>query len=213
MAKDNSRISINKFESGLKDDNAIEVILGGTDDVVIQINKTLPLIDMMEFVSDVVLSCVDTESGEYTPEAYDFAIRVAVLTRYANFKMPTNYEKQYLLIYNTDAYEQVMQYINKHQFQEIIKAIDKKINYMLDVISSSAATKIIDIVEKLNEFIEVGEQSFSGIDPSEISSVIKKLSKFKTYDEGKLAEAVLKNSSKTVVEEDDIAEAIILDEK
>ena len=99
MAKDIERVSINKFEQAVNVDNITTEILLDTQDVEIQIKKTIGLPEMMLFVQEVVEACIDGESGEYLPEAYDFAIRSAVLTHYANFAMPANLEKQYWLVY------------------------------------------------------------------------------------------------------------------
>lgn len=84
MEKDIKRISITKFETALDKYNIVTERLNGTEDVVFEIRKTIPLYEMTAFVQEVVESCIDSETGEYVPEAYAFALRVAVLTHYAN---------------------------------------------------------------------------------------------------------------------------------
>ena len=111
MAKKESRISINKLESVVKE-NVVSIPMNGAEDVTITIRRTLPLKDMMQFVENVVSSCVNAQAASYTPEIKEFVIRSEILTTYANFNLPSNVEKQYELVYGTDVVVQVMEYIN-----------------------------------------------------------------------------------------------------
>ena len=122
MSKNIQKISINKLESVLAG-NTVTEILNGTDNVEIHITKTLPLQEMLLFVQEVVEACIDGETGEYLPEAYDFAIRAGVLTRYANFTLPANLDNQYMLVYNTGAFDQVVAHINERQFNDILSLV------------------------------------------------------------------------------------------
>lgn len=191
MSKEIERISVNKFEMALGEDNVVEEILSGTDDVKIQIKKIIALPEMISFVQEVVESCIDNETGEYLPEAYDFAIRVGVLTRYANFTMPANMEKQYMLVYGTGAFDQVLLHINNTQFNDIVRAIDKKIKFMLEVISSSAVTKINDVINKLGEIASAGEKAFEGVDADNMAKVIQGVSKLGDMSEEDVAKVIL----------------------
>lgn len=191
MSKEIKKVSINKFESALNKENVITDTLLGTDDVTIQIKKTIPLQEMLLFVQEVVEACVDNENGEYIPEAYDFAIRVATLTHYANLSMPTNLEKQYWLVYNTKAFEQVLTHINTRQFDDIIRAIDKKIKFMLDVISSSAVIKINDVVSKFNDIAETSEKVFSGVNAEDMMKIIQGVSKLGEIEEENVVKTIL----------------------
>lgn len=191
MSKEIKKVSINKFESALDKENVITDTLLGTDDVTIQIKKTIPLQEMLLFVQEVVEACVDNENGEHIPEAYDFAIRVATLTHYANLSMPTNLEKQYWLVYNTKAFEQVLTHINTRQFDDIIRAIDKKIKFMLDVISSSAVIKINDVVSKFNDIAETSEKVFSGVNAEDMMKIIQGVSKLGEIEEENVVKTIL----------------------
>lgn len=196
MEKDIKRVSITKFETALDKENIINETLVGTDDVVIEIKKTIPLNEMIVFVQEVVEACIDTETGEYTPEAYDFAFRVAVLTHYANFAMPSNLDKQYMLVYGTRAFDQITGNINVCQLSDITRAIDRKIQFMLDVISSSAVNKINEVINKFNDIATSSEQVFGGINPSELSKVVEGITKLNKMDEADVAKAILDAKSK-----------------
>lgn len=192
MAKDIDRVSINNFEQALAKDTVITETLVDTEDVTIQIKKTITLPEMMLFVQEVVEACVDGETGEYIPEAYDFAIRSAVLTHYANFAMPANLEKQYWLIYNTRAFQQVLNNINEQQFNDIIRAIDRKVKYMLDVMSSAAVSKINEVIAKFNDVAAVSTKMFDGASPDDMAKFISGITKLKDMKEEDIAQAIVK---------------------
>lgn len=195
MAKEIEKVSINKLESALNQDNIITETLTGTSDVSIQIKKTISLPEMMEFVQEVVEACVDGETGEYTPEAYDFAIRNAVLTHYANFAMPKNLEKRYWFLYNTGAFQQVVDSINEYQFNDIIRAVDRKIKYMLDVISAAAVSKINDVINKFNEIAETGSKMFNSTSPDDMVNFMHGISKLKDVKDEDIAKAILNSQN------------------
>lgn len=195
MAKEIERVSVNKFESALLQDNVVTETLSGTDDVVFQVKKTISLEDMISFVQEVVESCIDGETGEYIPEAYDFAIRVGVLTRYANFTMPTNMNKKYMLVYGTRAFDQITVLINYTQFNDIVRAIDRKIKYMLDVMSSSAVSKINEVIDKFKDIASTAEVAFAGANPDDIQKVLHGVSKVNNIDEKEIAKIILENGS------------------
>lgn len=194
MSKNIQKISINKLESVLAG-NTVTEILNGTDNVEIHITKTLPLQEMLLFVQEVVEACIDGETGEYLPEAYDFAIRAGVLTRYANFTLPANLDNQYMLVYNTGAFDQVVAHINERQFNDIVRAIDKKIKFMLEIISSSAVTKINEVIGKFNELAETAENAFGDVNGEDMANVVKGITQLKDINEENIAQAILKSKA------------------
>lgn len=193
MAK-TKKISISDFESALDTQSTVTEILSNSNGVEMLIKKSISLDEMIIFVQEVVEACIDGETGEYIPEAYDFAVRVAILTHYANFTMPVNLEKQYWLVYNTTAVEQVLQHINTRQFDDIVRSIDKKIDFMLSIISSSAVSKINEVIAKFNDIATVGENAFKGIDSGTMTKVIQGISKLNNMSEKELATAVIEAS-------------------
>ena len=190
MAKKESRISINKLESVLKE-NIVVVPMRGNEDVNIIIRRTLPLKDMMQFVENVVSSCVDAETASYTPEIKEFAIRSEILTTYANFNLPSNVEKQYELLYCTDVLCQVMEHINNKQLHEIELAIDARIDHEVKMIETVLAAKTNEMMLRIEAMVEQFEAAFGGINSDDFNGVVKKLSEMDSMTEESIAKAVL----------------------
>jgi len=108
--------------------------------------------------------------------------------------MPTELEKQYWLVYNTTAVEQVLQHINTRQFNDIVRSIDKKIEFMLNILSSSAVSKVNEIIAKFSDIAIAGENAFKGIDTNTMTKVMQGLSKLNNMSEKELATAVVEAS-------------------
>lgn len=125
------RVSINALEKVMKSTYTPEEVITWHD-IEVTITKTLPLKDVIGMVNDVVESCFALEDGDFLPEIRDFAIKSAVLEKYANFTMPSNTSAQYDLVYRTDAFAAVCAHINIEQFNEICLAVDRKLQYKTD---------------------------------------------------------------------------------
>ena len=194
MAKKESRISINKLEDVLKE-NIVVVPMRGNEDVNITIRRTLPLKDMMQFVTDAVSSCVDTQSATYTPEIKEFAIRSGILTVYANFNLPSNVEKQYELVYGTGALEQVMEHINTKQLAEIERAIDARIDHEVRMMESVLGAKTREVMSRIDTMVEQFENVFGGVNGEELNGVMQRLAQMDDMTEESIAKAVLEAQS------------------
>ena len=163
------------------------------NDVEITVQRTLPYIDVLNFVNLVVRSCFDTETNEYFPEVKAFAIRCCVLEKYANFSLPSNIERRYDLVYNTDAYETVIQHINADQFNEILDAIDKKVENLANANVAAINKQINTIYNMFNSLQEQFNEIFSGITPEDASKFMQTIADGK-FDEEKLVQAYMAQS-------------------
>ena len=190
MVKKVNRISVTKFEKVVSKDNVVFIPLDGVEDINIEITKSISLQNMIEFVENVAESCVDMESGEYTPQVRDFAIKRELLTKYANFTMPNNIEKQYEFIYGSNVVDVVLQNINQLQFQEIVSSIDRKVKFMLDCVTSISASNTVKLLNKLDSIAEQNTAMFDSLQGEDIASVFSNINAIANMDEEKLARAV-----------------------
>lgn len=199
------KISVNKLES-VANHNIISVPLHGAEEVEITIKKSISLKEVLQFVEDVVSTCVDAETGAYMPETLPFLIKAHVLTSYANFNLPANAEKQYDLIYNTTAVSQVMEHINQEQYHEIVDAIYSKIQHNLAVMESSLAEQMNDLLARMSAFTENSEKLFDGLSGSDISALVSNLASASNVDEKKLVDAVFQAQKERASESEPLVE-------
>ena len=198
MTKKAGRISINKLESAMRN-SIVAVPMDGHPEIEITIRRVLPLQEVLQFVEDVVSSCVDEETGQYIPEIKSFMVRASVLTRYANFTLPKDPEKQYDLIYNTDVFSQVFANIDREQYDEILYAVDERIRHSVAMMESTAASQMTELMAKINSFVNSSEKLFGSIDKEDMSALVKNLSNIDGIDEGKLVRAMLDTKKQDTV--------------
>lgn len=190
MSKKNNKVSINKLESTMTN-NVVSFAMDGHPDIEVTVRRVLPLYDVMQFVADVVSTCVDTETGEYIPEVQAFAVRSAVLTMYANFTLPKDPQKQYDLIYNTTAFQQVLDVIDRVQYDEILYSINERIKHEVAMLESSMARQVAELTDNMNRFIKNSEELFGSVGGDDVGALVKNLSKIGKVNEEELVKAVI----------------------
>lgn len=141
---------------------------------------------MLRFVNGVVNTCFET--GSYMPELKDFAIRCASIAYYTNINMPEDVDKQYKLVYGTDLVAKVLEAVDHGQFNNILLAIDKKLEYR----ANTNIEKLIEQVKTVTESLETASGSlsktFDSVSREDIEKVIGAITDGK-FDESKLAKA------------------------
>lgn len=153
--------------------------------IVAQAKDIILLQDMLEFVNDVVELCFDSE-GNYVPELYDFAIRREVVMKYTTIEMPDDAEMQYKILFATSLFDIVMEYVNKKQFNEMIRAIDRKLKYTSDARTMQAHAeiqKIVDTFGSLNKNVQVAMEKISDVDLSELFEKLSRIDEHKIVGE------------------------------
>lgn len=186
------KITVNALERVVKEytQNHLEwapestVQWAGLDIVV---KRVLGLKDMIRFVESVANACFD-EDGEYLPQLKDFAIRSNILDTYANFTLPSNLETQYKFIYSTDAVSVVLSAIDRHQFDEMLRAIDAKIDYITRMNVGAMEKQVDETMSAINTVVQHLTDVVGGISSEDMDKVVTALSDAK-LDEDKLVRA------------------------
>ena len=169
MAK-TKKISINAFERVMKDnENTLVLDWHGIEVTVV---KSISLKDMIAFVNYVVNNCISDE-GDYLPEAENFAFKVALLEKYANFTLPTNVEDKYDLVMRTDAADTVLSRVNQNQIRDISEAIDKKISNKLSMNTNLMLCKIQSLCEAIEGATDSMSEALNGVSSDELSKFVK----------------------------------------
>ena len=189
--KKNTKISINTFDKILKTTYSNEEIIRWND-LDITINKTLSFKDVLSFVDSVSKSCFTDDNGTYLPEVKDFAIKCCILERYANFSLPQNIEHKYQLIYCTDAVDVVIKYINKTQLEEIISAINDKVDNIAQANIEAINRQMNELYSTFGNLEKQITEMFSGINKDDMTKLVGAISN-SNLDEEKLVKAYIEN--------------------
>ena len=189
--KKNTKISINTFDKILKTTYSNEEIIRWND-IDITINKTLSFKDVLSFVDSVSKSCFTDDNGTYLPEVKDFAIKCCILERYANFSLPQNIEHKYQLIYCTDAVDVVIKYINKTQLEEIISAINDKVDNIAQANIEAINRQMNELYSTFGNLEKQITEMFSGINKDDMTKLVGAISN-SNLDEEKLVKAYIEN--------------------
>lgn len=185
-------ISVNQLEN-MKYENTVSVPYCDGSDVIITVKKCISLPEMCSFVENVVESCF-TDDGKYLPYVKDFAIRSNTLTIYANFRLPKNAEKQYDLVYQTEAFEIVLGLVDYRQFSDILASIDEAIEFRKSKEVSAVTHEIEELTMTLDGLTKQFEDTMGGLTNKDMSQLFDNLSSI-TLDEDKLVSAVIKSKS------------------
>lgn len=153
--------------------------------IEVAIKDTLPLRDVLAFVDIVSKSCFAIGTNEYIPEVKSFTIKCCVLEMYANFTLPTNVERKYDLIYNTDAFDIVCEHINIKQLNEIVSAINEKVDNIAQSNIEAVNKQMNELYAAFDGLQKQIENIFSGIKPDDISKLVETIADGK-LDEDKL---------------------------
>lgn len=182
------KISVNAFEKVMNETYIPEETFEWHG-IEVTVKKTLSLEDMLEFVNSVVNTCF-SDKKEYRPEAKDFAIKTCILEKYASFTMPKNIQLQYELIYCTDAVSTVVSHINHTQLQELMEAIDDRIEKRAQANIEALHMQMSQLCAAFENIRQQLETAFSGISNGEIKDVVNAISN-STFDEEKLVQAYM----------------------
>ena len=153
-----------KFKSG---ENEIKVLVR-------------PLLDLNTFASAVesaVSSCFD-EDNKYVPWMRDVAFAHAIIAAYSNLELPSNLYDVFDLINGTDLYVQIGKAANQNQFEMLERAVDRKIQYVLDEQNSArkqeldlALATLNSVSQSLMELSEVVDAMTGGNTDTVISTL------------------------------------------
>lgn len=209
MAKNEKRITVAEFEKVVKEkcsETLPSVITDEWNGITVTIRPSLPLVDMIYFVDEVVDACF-SEDGDFMPEVIDVLIKRSILSRYANFNLPIDLRKAYELIYHSDAFEFVVARINSNQITEIINAISTAIKYRCDSNITEMRKQLSNLLLMMSDMGEKFGNVFDGLSTEDVSNLIKTLAS-PNLDEKKLVDAFLSKENEEVDPDGDLEHGV-----
>lgn len=173
MEKEIKRIAFDSISPELRNEIVnVRVRLGKGKQLSFPVKTRLTVEEMLSFVKFVVDSSIDAESASYMPESKDIATRHMVLETYANFEIPDNLSDEYKLLYWTPIYNEILRVIDQDQYCDIMNTIAEQIRFRVDTITSTAASKIHEMLSQLSEAVLSSATALGDIDPNDLKAVL-----------------------------------------
>ncbi len=190
--KEIKKVSVNAFEKAMND-NYVPYAEIEWNGITITVKRNLSFGEMMEFVESVVQLCFANDTDRYIPEVKDFAIKTLVLEKYTNINMPQNIEKRYEFVSFTDVVQAVLSNVDKMQFNEIVRAIDTKLEYMSNANIEAVNRQVTVLYTTLQELKSQFSEMFSGLDSDSVTKLVNAITD-NQLDEEKLMKAYFAES-------------------
>lgn len=168
------KITFNMLAAGLP---KIEKRIVNYGDYEIAVTPTLPIKQVVQFVDEVVETCVDVSDGTYMPEVLEMAFDCAMLHYYAGFERAKDIEKAYRVVRETNVCSLVKSVVNKEQLAEMWLAVERRIAHKLDVMSSAAATSVLKMMDQMSAVIEDSEAVMEKLQGADMQSSIAELTR------------------------------------
>lgn len=176
------KVSADAFEKAVKN-NHPNIFTANWNGLEVLVSYTVGMQDVFNIVEEVVTNSF-SETGEYIPEATDAVLANAIISRYTNITMPENIEVAYQLVMQSGLLDFVLSKVNTVQYEQIVSAIENKIDYICDSnvsemsrITAELATAVSGIKSKFDDFL-------GAVDQNDFESAIQLMSS------GKLPDAV-----------------------
>lgn len=143
--------------------------------VNIEVKNRLNIKEVSEFVSFVSEVCF-TSLEEYVPEIFEFAVSVATIEKYTNFKMPESVEDKYSLVMFTDIVSKVTGCIDAtEQYANVVDAAKEKIDYKIETNINLVKKQINELFTAMQSVLGKLDSAFQEVESMDIRSMMEKL--------------------------------------
>lgn len=152
-----------------------------------EIKRVLSFAEMTEFIDSVMSLCF-SDSYLYLPEVRDFAINSCIIDYYTNIDIVDDVNIRYNTIYCTNLIEQIKKEINTNQLDNILDALDEKIDYRVSTNIDALLSQVDNIVQTLENFAQKAQDSFKDLTPDDIKGFVSSINSG-ALDEEKIVKA------------------------
>lgn len=168
----------------------ISVQINGMDEIELQVLPYLTFEEAMTFVNDVASSVIDEKKMEYTPEAYEFAIRLKVMEIYCGIRVPSKLDKAYEVLFGTNIFDSVMDAINITQYNQMIEAIYNRVEYYKSMMTAVAGDKVRKMMDEVTKMMEDGERVLQQASELDLGNLVQMVNILKDPSTAELSDIV-----------------------
>lgn len=205
MAKNNeAKISFKKLDSFLDSCQKTNTFgcITGDGQMDITVKAYIPLASMYSLVDSVVENHYGiNDNGEevYQPEVGEVIMRLAIISWYTNLKMEMGADRLASLLFGTELYQQICEYISKEQLDLIYKSVEKRIADKNALIYSEQRKKLEELSAQLDRAVTAFKNLSEAI-PADPQKMVDAMMRLSTLNEKELAYAVLEQQPDNVID-------------
>ena len=170
--------------------------------MTVEIKRVLSFAEMTEFIDSVMSLCF-SDSYLYLPEVRDFAINSCIIDYYTNIDIVDDVNIRYNTIYCTNLIEQIKKEINTNQLDNILDALDEKIDYRVSTNIDAILSQVDNIVQTLENFAQKAQDSFKDLTPDDIKGFVSSINSG-ALDEEKIVKAYFDSRENKASEQEEI---------
>lgn len=160
--------------------------------ITIEVKNSLSIREVSAFVSTVVDICF-TNSEDYVPEVFGYAVGIATLITYTNFELPELIDEQYALVAFTDIIAKVSECIEAtDQYADAVDAAKERIDYRIETNINMIRKQATELFESVESLLAKLKETFGSIESEDMQGLIKTLASG-AIDEEKIMKAYLEN--------------------
>lgn len=183
------KISISTMDKIIKDTyEANKTIVWHGQELVIK--HSLSFHEMLKFVDSVVKSCFLQDTGDFTPEIKEFAIRSNLVDMYTNVSLPDPLEHQYQLLYQTDIIDTITENIDEEQYFGMIRAINDKLDHLAKARIEMLQKKFDEAVTAVNGIVESMSGLVDGLEAGDLKKFVDAINEKGFVDEEKIVHLI-----------------------
>ena len=183
------KISISAMDKIIKDTyEANKTIVWHGQDLVIK--HSLSFTEMLKFVDSVVKSCFLQDTGDFTPEIKEFAIRSNLVDMYTNISLPDPLDHQYQLLYQTDIIDTIEENIDEEQYFGMVRAINDKLDHLAKARIEMLQRKLDDAVTSVSGIVSSFESLISGLEAGDLKKFVDAVNDKGFVDEEKIVHLI-----------------------
>lgn len=179
------------FEDFDTPEDVISVEICGKE---VLVKPYLGLAETIGFVDSVASTVVDSDTGDYRPELFEFAFSAMLLMYYTNIELPEDSNEQFNLVCHTDICFEIKKVIGAEQLDSLYAAVERKVAYLVRCAETALAAKMEELLNSFAQLQEMTKDVFSHIGGADLKALVDNLS---GIDEAKLAKAVLAYQAET----------------
>jgi hypothetical protein len=152
------------------------------------VKSNLNLTETISFVGSVASTVIDSETGDYRPELFDFAFGAMLLMYFTNIALPTDSGEQFKLVCHTDLCFEVRKNLDTELLDSLYAAADQKISHLLRCAENTLASKMADLVASFAQLQDMTRDVFSSVGGADLKAMVDNLS---GMDGAAMAKAIL----------------------